>query len=85
MSQEETKPFIIDEERKLIKLGKHSKAVTLPKRWIEFQEWMKGKTLSEVYIAMDHFIVIAPPEEREEARKMLKEFLEKRREENGKR
>ena len=68
---------IKDSERKLFDIG-GSKAITLPRDWIKFVEWLRKKELSEVYCAMDDIIVLAPPEKKAEVKKLLEKYEEEK-------
>jgi virulence-associated protein VagC len=66
---------IKESERKIFDIG-GSQAITLPKDWVKFVEWLRKKELSEVYCAMDNVIVLAPVEKKKEVLRMLKKHEE---------
>jgi antitoxin component of MazEF toxin-antitoxin module len=46
--------------RKIIDAGKTSRAVILPKSWLEFLEKENGQEIKEVTIEVDKVLMIAP-------------------------
>jgi len=62
----------ITSRRKVVDVG-DSKAVTLPRRWLEFQRWL-GKEVSEVMLVANSVVVLVPPGKEEDARRILKEL-----------
>lgn len=46
--------------RKIIDVGKTSKAVILPKSWLDYYEKEKGKSIEEVTIEVNEILKIAP-------------------------
>lgn len=46
--------------RKVIEVGKTSRAVILPKSWLEYYEKEKGETIEEVTIEVNKILKIAP-------------------------
>jgi len=72
--EETVEKGLIVTKRKVITVGK-SKAVTLPKKWLEFQRWL-GREITEVAVLGNDLVVIAPSDKVEKAKKVL-EALEK--------
>lgn len=62
---------VLEEIRKLIKLGDYSKAITLPRKWVLFKEWLRKEKLNEAALLADDMIIIVPTEEKEEYKKFL--------------
>jgi len=46
--------------RKIIEIGKTSKAVILPKSWLEYYEKKTGQKIEEVAIEVDRVLTIQP-------------------------
>lgn len=46
--------------RKIIAVGKTSKAVILPKSWLEYYEKERGKAIEQVAIEVTDVLTIAP-------------------------
>ena len=66
-------PKFVESERQVFAIG-GSKAITLPRQWFKFMEWTKGVEMSKVASVMNHFIIIAPPDEKEAARQFFNFF-----------
>jgi len=72
MEKERIEEGIITSRRKVIHVGS-SKAVTLPKLWLQFQRWL-GREVSEVALVANDAIVIVPPDKEEKAKRILREL-----------
>jgi len=65
--------YIKTSERRIFEVG-GSKAITLPKDWVKFQEWLRKKRLTEVYCVMNNVIILAPPEMKDEITQLLERY-----------
>lgn len=67
---------IIISKRRILEIG-GSKAVTLPRKWVDIQKWL-GKEVSELVSLANEAIILVPPGQEEKAKQILVE-LEKQR------
>jgi len=65
--------YIKTSERRIFEVG-GSKAITLPRDWVKFQEWLRKKRLTEVYCVMNNVIILAPPEMKDEVTQLLERY-----------
>jgi len=55
--------------RKIIEVGKTSKAIIIPKSWLEYYERQQGQTIDTVAIEVNRVLKITPIIPREQERK----------------
>lgn len=46
--------------RKIIEVGKTSRAIIIPKSWLEYYEKVEGRKIEEVAIEVDRVLIIHP-------------------------
>lgn len=68
---EEEFEYVEVTKRSIIKFG-GSRAITLPKKWIDFLERVRKRRIDEIYTLMDEVVIIAPEERVEEFKEFLK-------------
>jgi len=68
------KGIIVSPPRKILKIG-GSKAITLPKEWLDIQRWL-GKEVSELASVGNEVVVLVPPDKIDKALKILKKMEE---------
>lgn len=68
---EEVEEGLITTKRKIIKVG-DSKAVTLPKKWLDFHKY-KGEEINEVSSLANDIVMVVPKGKEKKAKKILKE------------
>lgn len=65
---------VIDKKVKPHKQG-GSKTITIPKRWLDIMEYIKGEKIDEVHLIADGILVVAPDEETAEKWKITIEYM----------
>jgi len=71
---DEIEEGLISSKRKIIKVG-DSKAVTIPKKWLDFHKY-KGEEINEVSSLANDLVILVPEGKEEKAKKMLKQLEE---------
>lgn len=72
---------MIVSKRRVLEIG-GSKAVTLPKKWVDIQKWL-GKEVTELVSLANECVVLVPPGQEEKAKQILREFENQRKTEQG--
>jgi len=65
---------IIISKRRVLTIG-GSKAVTLPKRWLDIQKWL-GREITELVLIGNEAVVLVPPEKKDLALRILRKIEE---------
>jgi len=74
MEKEEVEKGIIRSSRRVIEVG-DSKAVTLPKKWLDFHKY-KGEEINEVSSLANDIVMVVPEGKEEKAEKILRKLEE---------
>jgi len=72
---------IITSTRRVLEIG-GSKAITLPKKWVDIQKWL-GKEVTELVSLANDVIILVAPDQAEKAKEILKQIEEGRKDKNA--
>jgi len=71
---EKVEEGVISSKRKIIEVG-DSKAVTLPKKWLDFHKY-KGEEINEVSSLANDIVMVVPEGKEKKAKRILKRIEE---------